>query len=123
LAAYRYTRIGMASRVELVAIRQRIANKLPTGGYVTITGHAGEGKSSIIAKLVSEYDHDKMPHHFIPFNPGPDHQVALLRDLMAQIILMYDLTDLYVASENRAVLSTSFTKLLADVAEKRKQLV
>jgi hypothetical protein len=76
---------------ELKEIRQRIAEKQQTGGYVTITGQAGQGKSSIIAKLVEEYGPENVAFHFIPFNPGPDHQVGLLRNLMARLILKYDL--------------------------------
>src|SRR5215470_14713403 len=64
---------------ELKEIGQRITEKQQTGGYVTITGQAGQGKSSIIAKLVEEYGqeqgYDNVAFHFIPFNPGPDHQV------------------------------------------------
>jgi hypothetical protein len=62
------------------------------------------GKSSIIAKLVEAYGEDQVAYHFIPFNPGPDHQVSLLRNLMARLILKYDLTELYVASESRPAL-------------------
>lgn len=100
---------------QLVDIRQRISQTLPTGGYVTITGQAGQGKSSIIAKLVEEYGEDQVAYHFIPFNPGPDHQVSLLPNLMARLILKYDLTDLYVASESRPALSDYFSKVLAEV--------
>ncbi len=72
-------------QVELTAIKQRIAEKLTAGRDVTITGQAGQGKSSIIAKLVSEYEETKAAFHFIPFNPVPDHQVGLLRYLIARL--------------------------------------
>ena len=85
---------------ELAVIHQSISMLLPTGGYLTITGQAGQGKSSIIARLVQDSHPNKVAHHFIPFNPGPDHQVNILRDLMAQLILKYDLGDYYVASES-----------------------
>src|SRR6266700_3119930 len=75
---------------ELRTIHQLINALLPTGGYITITGQAGQGKSSIIAQLVDEYGPEKIAHHFIPFNPGPGYQVNLLRDLMARLILKYD---------------------------------
>ena len=35
---------------ELIEIQRRIEEKLKSGGYVTITGQAGQGKSSIIAQ-------------------------------------------------------------------------
>jgi tetratricopeptide (TPR) repeat protein/uncharacterized caspase-like protein len=103
---------------ELANIHERIAEKIQTGGYVTITGHAGQGKSSIIAKLVEEYGPKRTAFHFIPFNPGPDHQVSLLRNLMARLILKYDLPDLYVASESRPALRDYFPNVLEEVAAK-----
>lgn len=39
---------------ELNEIRWRIAETHSTGGYVTITGQAGQGKSSVIAKLADD---------------------------------------------------------------------
>lgn len=68
---------------ELEEMRQRIAEKIPTGGYVTITGQAGQGKSSVIARLVADVVGDfnalqerlQQPEagvpicHFIPFSP------------------------------------------------------
>src|SRR2546425_1875987 len=107
---------------ELAEIRRRIAEKQQTGGYVTITGQAGQGKSSIIAKLVDIYRQEcgpeKIGFHFIPFNPGPDHQVGLLRNIMTRLILKYDLSDLYVASESRPVLRDYFPKVLGELVAK-----
>lgn len=108
---------------ELAEIRQRIDGMLPTGGYVTITGQAGQGKSCVIAKLVEEYGPEITAHHFIPFNPGPDYQVSLLRDLMARLILKYGLFELYAASENRAALRDYFPKVLREITEKGGQEV
>jgi TIR domain len=108
---------------EQVEILQRIEEKMKTGGYVTITGQAGQGKSSIIAKLVEHYGTDMVAFHFIPLNPGPDHQVGLLRNLMARLIIKYDLSDLYVASESRAALREYFPKALTEIAEKGGQEV
>ncbi len=103
---------------ELEEIRQRIRELLPTGGYLTITGQAGQGKSSIIAKLVEELGVEMVAFHFIPFNPGPDHQTGLLRNLMARLILEYDLTDHYVASESRSVLREYLPKVLSELTSK-----
>ena len=110
-------------QVELAEIRQRIREKLYTGGYVTITGQAGQGKSSIIAKLVQEYGPKNIAFHFIPFNPGPDHQVGLLRNLMARLILKYDLPDLYVTSESQPVLRDYLPKVLRELVSKGGQEV
>jgi hypothetical protein len=38
--------------VELAQIQQRMVEKRQIGGYLTITGQAGQGKSSLMAKLV-----------------------------------------------------------------------
>ena len=103
---------------ELREIHQHIGAMLLTGGYITIMGQAGQGKSSIIAKLVEEYGPEKTAHHFIPFNPGHDYQVSLLRDLMARLILKYDLSDLYVTSESRSALRDYLPKVLAESVEK-----
>jgi hypothetical protein len=67
--------------VELAAIRTRIAETQPHGGYVTITGQAGQGKSCVIAHLVKDAGIDTSIYHFIPFSPGPDHQVGTRRRL------------------------------------------
>ncbi|HEX3640359.1 MAG TPA: AAA family ATPase, partial [Ktedonobacteraceae bacterium] len=103
---------------ELEDLHQRIDAIQQTGGYVTITGQAGQGKSSIIAKLVEEYGPEQVAHHFIPFNPGPDHQVGLLRNLMARLICKYRLSEIYVASESRPALRDYFPKVLREIVEK-----
>jgi Caspase domain len=113
-------------KTELEDIQQRIAAVQPSGGYVTITGQVGQGKSSIIAALIARYastseERERIPFHFIPFNPGPEYQVTLLRNLMARLILKYDLSDLYVASESRPALRDFFPKVLRDVAAKGGQ--
>jgi tetratricopeptide (TPR) repeat protein len=108
---------------ELADLRQRIAEYLPTGGYVIVTGQAGQGKSSIIAKLVEEYVPDTVAHHFVPLNPGPDHQVSLLRNVMARLILKYDLNELFVACESRVALRDFFPRVLREVAAKGGQEV
>ncbi|KPV52087.1 hypothetical protein SE17_17520, partial [Kouleothrix aurantiaca] len=113
--------VGRAA--ELAAIRERIETVQPDGGYVTITGQAGQGKSSIIARLVHDVGITTVAHHFIPFTPRPDHQVGLLRDLMAQLILKHDLSDHYVAPESRPALRDYFVTLLRTLSEQGRQEV
>src|SRR6266567_6126300 len=108
---------------ELKDLGQRIQQLLPTGGYLTITGQAGQGKSSIIAKLVEQRGVDQTAFHFIPLNPGPQHQVGLLRNLLARLILKYNLSDLYLASESRAALHDALLALLKEVTTKGGQEV
>jgi tetratricopeptide (TPR) repeat protein len=101
---------------ELAEVRARIAEKLPTGGYVTVTGHAGQGKSSMLARLLQEYDPATTAHHFIPLKPGPDHQVGLLRNLLARLILKHNLSEIYVASDSRPALRDYFPQVLKEIA-------
>ncbi len=108
---------------ELKELGQRIEQLLPTGGYITITGQAGQGKSSIIAKLVEQRGVDQTAFHFIPLNPGPEHQIGLLRNLLARLILKYNLSDLYLASESRAALHDALLALLKEVTAKGGQEV
>jgi tetratricopeptide (TPR) repeat protein len=110
-------------QTELEELRQHINSMLSTGGYITIIGQAGQGKSSVIAKLIEEFDPKKTVYHFIPFNAGPDYQVNLLRDLMASLILEHGLSHLYVASESRPVLRDYFSKVLVEIVAKGKQVV
>jgi hypothetical protein len=68
---------------------------------------------------VEEYGPENVAFHFIPFiNPGPDHQVGLLRNLMARLILKYDLSDLYVANDSRPALRDYFPKVLEELVAK-----
>jgi hypothetical protein len=131
---------------ELAEIRQRIEEVLPTGGYITIMGQAGQGKSCVIAKLVydhlqqitstqgvelishpnfdeltSEVGHEQVIFHTIPLNPSQDHQVILLHNLIARICLKYDLPETYVASDSRPALKAYFAKALSEIAQKGKQ--
>jgi tetratricopeptide (TPR) repeat protein len=128
---------------ELGEVRRHIAELLPTGGYVTITAPAGQGKSSLIAKLVEQELRERcgagaaqaieelvrqdgpaaLAYHFIPFSPGPDHQVGLLRNLMARLILKYDLPDIYVATDSRPALRDYFARVLEEVAARGGQEV
>jgi uncharacterized caspase-like protein len=108
---------------ELAEVRRHIDALLSTGGYLTITGQAGQGKSSVIAKLVEatarkQNGLEHIAYHFIPLTPPPDYQVALLRNVMARLILKYDLSELYLASESRAALSEGFPRVLNEIAEK-----
>ncbi len=112
---------GFVGRVEeLAAIRQQIAELLPGGGYLAISGQAGQGKSSLIARLVQDADPQRVVHHFLPLEPGPEYQVALLRDLLARLALVYrlDPTPLLVAGTSRPALQQALPRLLRSLAER-----
>src|SRR6266540_589229 len=87
-------RAGFVGRTaELGEVRQRIEALRATGGYLAITGPAGEGKSSLIAKLIQQYGEPTTAYHFIPFSPGADEQINLLQSLLARLLLKHNLLD------------------------------
>jgi hypothetical protein len=105
--------------VELTELQNRIAKQMERGGYVTITGNAGRGKSSIIAKMVEKQGIDTTAYHFIQPDPGLGHQESLLRNLMARLILKYDLPERYVAGESYSILRDYFRRVLSDITTKK----
>ncbi|RRR65926.1 MAG: CHAT domain-containing protein, partial [Candidatus Viridilinea halotolerans] len=113
--------VGRAA--EIVDIDAQIAALSPSGGYLIVQGRAGQGKSSILAAIIARdlraqmeqpapAPHDSqafgnlertvgvewVPHHFIPYEPGREYQVNLLRDLNARLCLRYDLPRFYADS-------------------------
>lgn len=101
---------------ELGNVWQMIDEQQPTGGYLIITGQAGQGKSCMLAKLVDERGADGTVHHFIPLNPGPDYQVELLRSLLSQLLEKHGLHAGPLRSESRPVLKSSFHSVLAQLS-------
>src|SRR6185503_11373679 len=75
------------------------------------------------ATLVQARGPSKTAFHFVPLTPGRDHEVILLKKVMARLILKNGLSDLYVAASSRAELGASFAKLLAELAAKGAQEV
>lgn len=108
---------------ELAALEERIAGQRERGGYVPIVGDAGQGKSSIIAKLIEKQGIDDTAYHFVPSraNIGSEYQILLLRSLMARLLLKYDLPARYVAGESYPILCDYFVKLLKEISEKQAQ--
>jgi tetratricopeptide (TPR) repeat protein len=110
-------------KVELTALQERIDRKMEGGGYVIITGDAGQGKSSIIAKMIAERGIDTSAYHFVQNTSGDDYRTNLLRKLIARFILKYRLPDYYIGSEIYSTLSGNFSLVLADIAAKGGQEV
>jgi hypothetical protein len=115
LLALRLT--GFVGRnAERDAICASIESIRPMGGYIVVKAHAGEGKSSIIAKLIDEAGVTNTPHHFIAMTPGREYHLSLLRTLVAQLILKYDLDTGYFPDESYPAMKDLFAAVLRDVA-------
>lgn len=110
-------------QTELTELQRRIAGKMERGGYVVITSDAGQGKSSIIAKLIADQGIDSSAYHFIQFGSGANYPINLLRNLMARLILKYDLPEDYVKGESYPILCGNFLGVLKAIAEKGEQEV
>ena len=102
---------------ELAAIRAQIATVRPTGGYVLIKSEAGEGKSSIIAKLIQDAGFAQTPHHFIALTTGRDYQLSLLRAVVAQLILKHRLPVSYFPEESYSTMKGEFARILDELSK------
>jgi hypothetical protein len=113
-------RVGrfVGREAELAALHKRIDDEMAQGGYVVITGDVGQGKSSIIAKLIEQQGIDTTAYHFVHYNSGDNFRTTLLRKLIAHLILKYDLPYYYFDSESYPTLSGYFARVLAEVAAK-----
>ncbi len=110
--------VGRAT--EIAELHAHIAQRQASGGYLIVTGEAGQGKSSIIAKLIVEQGEELVPFHFVRVNAGPAYQTSLLRDLLEQLLLKHTLPAWYM-SENYAVLRDSLRQALTEIASQGKQ--
>ncbi|MBM7844617.1 ATP-binding protein [Herpetosiphon giganteus] len=109
---------GFVGRVaEQAAINQLIAQTRPTGGYVLVTGGAGEGKSSLIAQLIVRAGLEHTPHHFIALTPGRAYQIDLLRSIVAQLMLKHNLTNGYFPADSYPALRLEFGRILQTLSE------
>ncbi|MDW8406049.1 ATP-binding protein, partial [Chloroflexus sp.] len=112
--------VGRAA--ELAAIQAHIEQLRPTGGYLLVTGVAGQGKSSVLASLRQTTD-PPLPAYFIRFTPGPHEQAALLGHLIAELLEQHGLAEealTYLASDASAItLRNSLTSLLDRLARRQ----
>lgn len=110
-------------KAERTAIQELISESMPLGGYVVVQGQAGQGKSSIIARLIEDYGTSESAHHFIPSNAVPQYEITLLRDLIAQLALKHALVDFTLDSDSLPVLSQNFEQILQRIAGQGHQEV
>ena len=108
---------------ELNKLREQIAGQMERGGYVLVTGDAGQGKSSIIAKMIEQQGIDATAYHFVPANPGKDYQILILRSLMSRLLQKYDLPAHYAKGESDPILRSYFRKMLQEISEKQAREV
>ncbi|WP_052889388.1 caspase family protein [Thermogemmatispora carboxidivorans] len=115
-------------RTEQEAVWRLVEELLPTGGYVTITGEAGQGKSCLMARLIEERaraqgGEERVAFHFIPLVPPSDYQVTLLKALLARLVLKYELPAWWLAGESRTTLSEALVTVLQEIARRGEQEV
>ena len=94
-----------------------------SGGYLLVTGVAGQGKSSILAKLIKHREPEPTPAYFIRFTPGSSEQAALLGHLIAELLTLagreFDALTYLPDGDNVVALRNSFETLLSNLAAER----
>jgi len=115
---------GFVGRVEeLAQLSDEIEKLRASGGYLLVTGVAGQGKSSILAKLIKHREPEPTPAYFIRFTPGPSEQAALLGHLIAELLTLAEREDdapTYLPDgDNVVALRNSFETLLSNLAAER----
>jgi len=115
---------GFVGRVEeLAQLSDEIEKLRASGGYLLVTGVAGQGKSSILAKLIKHREPEPTPAYFIRFTPGSSEQAALLGHLIAELLTLAEREDdapTYLPDgDNVVALRNSFETLLSNLAAER----
>ncbi len=116
---------------ELDDVNRIIAKLLPQGGYLVITGEAGQGKSSLIAKLVESFaskqgGFDKVVHHFIPSELRSRGRHYLLSELLKRLILKYPHAyepDFSGIGESDLSMNERFQEVLKEIVKQKGQEV
>jgi tetratricopeptide (TPR) repeat protein len=105
---------------ELRELSKEIERLRATGGYLLVTGVAGQGKSSILAKLIKHREPEPTPAYFIHFTPGHSEQAALLGHLVAELLTLAereaDALTYLPDGDSVVALCNSFEALLSNLA-------
>jgi tetratricopeptide (TPR) repeat protein len=108
---------------ELGELSTEIERLRATGGYLLVTGVAGQGKSSILAKLIAHRAPEPTPAYFIRFIPGSSEQATLLGHLIAELLTLAEReadAPTYLPDGDHVVaLRNSFEALLSNLAADR----
>lgn len=103
---------------ELATIQAEIERLRPTGGFLTVTGPAGQGKSYILAKLIEKIGgSEQIAYHFIPYMLGDQRQVEVLQSLIARLATKYNFKDIDMENTNLALLRSIFHQLLKRIVK------
>ncbi len=111
---------------EITKVYGLIEQLKSSGGYLAITGRAGEGKTTLVAQIIAShrFGYEYTPYHIIPFNPGVDHQVTLLHSLMASLALKHAyLSDFWTQVFHRDALVGIFVRMLEQISVRGEQEV
>jgi hypothetical protein len=103
---------------EIRAIRRLVAERMATGGYVIITAGPGEGKSSVIARMVQQDGAADTAFHVIALKTAPDYKLTLLQTLAARLVLKHDLPGDYFPLTSYPALRDYFVTVLQAVASR-----
>lgn len=108
-------------RAELAELQRRIAEKREMGGYVLLVGKAGQGKSSLVARMVQDQGEDNCVYHFVQEGSGANFPITVVRNLIARLILKYDLPEYYLSGESYEILCGNFLGVLRALGESHAQ--
>jgi len=102
---------------ETSEISERIKSMRSSGGYLVVTGVAGSGKSTVIARLIkSDLQLYESASHFVSFDPREIEPKILMRSLMALLTLKHPYLSAKWMDEDYT-LEVNFDQMLREISE------